>query len=129
MFSLSAKSLIKTGQLVHNTCTQQSGVVVASFYNEFSGQHVYTVRIPGQPVTALWNELCASATASAAALLVGDMVIVDDINGVRRMGPIVDKTFSGLLIVQFSDVTYAVSVDRVWRAVPMGFMWAVQVAA
>lgn len=122
MISSFAKPSIQKGQLVRNTCTQQSGVVVNVFYNEFSGQHVYTVRVPGQPVTVLWNELCTTARASADALLVGDMVIVDDLNGVRRMGPIIEKTFSGLLIVQF-DVTYAVSADRIWRAVPMRAMW------
>jgi hypothetical protein len=114
----SMKPSFQKGQPVSNTCNGQSGLVIGVFFNEFSGQHVYNVRVPGISGFCSWNELCTVAAVSADALVAGDMVIALDHDGARHMGQVVGKTLDGCLTVKFAIGTYAVSLNRVWRAWP-----------
>lgn len=106
------------GQIVTNPRLQQSGVIVAIFYNEFSGQFVYTVKVPGLPVNPLWCEGAVVASQSIDAVTVGDMVIADGSDGVRAMGPVVGKMADGQLIARFGGDEYVVAMLRVWRVWP-----------
>lgn len=107
------------GNLVSNSCNGQSGIVVGVFYNEFSGQYVYNVRVPGISGFVSWNELCTIAAVSADAVVSGDMVIATDHDGHRHMGTVTGKTLDGCLMVRFAIGVYSVSLNRVWRAWPM----------
>lgn len=113
---------VQKGQIVTNTCTGQSGVVIGLWFNEFSGQHVYNVRVPGIPAFVSWNELCTTAAATADALVCGDMVIAHDNDGNRHMGEVVGKTDDGQLVARFAGGTHKVDMVRVWRAWPFSKM-------
>jgi hypothetical protein len=119
MFRTFDQVSIQKGQIVSNPCTGKSGIVVGVWHNEFSGQHVYNVRVPGIPGFVSWNELCTTATATADALAIGDMIIAFDHDGNREMGTVVGKTSDGHLMAEFSTAVYRVTMDRVWRAWPM----------
>lgn len=113
------------GQIVTLTRTGQSGLVVAVAYNEFTGQHILTVRVPGSPVTLIWNEMAVTAAATADALASGDMVIAFAHDGTRHMGTVVGKTADGHLMAAFAIGTFKVDMDRVWRAWPVQTLAAV----
>jgi hypothetical protein len=112
-------SSISKGQPVKNTCNGKSGIVVAVAQNDFTGQQILTVRVPGYPVTVIWNEACVAPVASADALVVGDMVIAFDHAGDRHMGQIVGKTDDGHIAARFAAGVFKVTTDRIWRAWPM----------
>lgn len=118
MNTVSVQVSIQKGQIVTNTCTGQAGIVIGAWYNEFSGQHVFNVRVPGISAFVSWNELCTVASATPDALMIGDMVIAFDNDGNRHMGTVAGKTADGHLVVHFAMGTFKVDMDRVWRAWP-----------
>jgi hypothetical protein len=118
MFRTLQQHSIQKGQIVTSVCTEQSGIVIGLWFNEFSGQHVFNVRVPGVPGFVSWNELCTVASADPAALMMGDMVIAFDHDGNREMGTIVGFTDDGHLMAEFAAGTFKVTMDRVWRAWP-----------
>ncbi len=111
-------SLFDKGMLVSNPALKLSGVIVAMFFNEFSGQFVLTVKVPGLAVNPMWCEGAVVASQDSDAVSVGDMVIADDSDGVRAMGPVTGKTADGMLRARFGGDEYVVAMARVWRVWP-----------
>jgi hypothetical protein len=106
------------GSLVTLTRTGQSGIVVSVAYNEWSGQHIVTVRVPGTYGTHMWNEAAVVPATTADALAVGDMIIALDHDGGRHVGTVTGKTLDGKLVARFALGVFKVDVERVWRAWP-----------
>src|SRR4051812_40270312 len=100
-FTAAPVAPFQVGQLLQNTYTFQQGVIVEVEYSDLSGQFVFTVLLPTL-TRSTWRESVVKASQSAAAVMIGSLVIAIADDKSRHQGQVVDKR-NGDLIVRFAD--------------------------
>ena len=113
---------ISKGQIVRNTQTGVSGVVVGVWTNQWTGQTVLNVRVPGTTSFVMWVSAVVEVVNVVDGVVQGDTIFALDDQSGRHVGLVVGKTLDGRLIAQFSIGQHIVHMDRVWRVIPSQFV-------